>query len=344
VRAATRSPARISVAQTSYVGLEDFPPPFPQRLALKLFLTLEKEKAQRKPSDGLQSLMSCVDSLAEVASDSRQRQATKKASVLLSMAISERIKKMKMAELADFSVKLAKPIEEGWLDITDLQPAMTAVVQNGIKAAMKSKLEPLWDLQACVQLILKLQELDAEVLPSTVVACPLLNLMKRGKLERLKSNLDRAERILGAWPAAMSDFTLMLEAWLPAELKRLAFQWSSAHQNMQPSSPSSPSSPGPVPCTWDMAWWLDMLLFVVQRSFVDRASIRELCDVLVPGLAREGIRTESTRDWPEEGTSAVVARQLAAELSERPSEIQFMRPGLLLFRRASSTITATASQ
>jgi len=320
-------------------GQEAFPPPFPPRLALKISLALQKELNQQQPPNGLQSLMSCVESLAEVGSDSRMGEAVGNASVLLSRAVAQRVKKMKLSEFADFSAKLAGPIQEGWLDRAALQPVVTAAVQSGAKSAIKSKLDSWPDLAECVRCLLKVQEHLLEDFlemwsSATCVAHHALKLIRRGKVEHMRCNLNKADQTLSQWPRAWNEFAVLLQAWLPAHLRQLAIHWSATCENTPPSSPSSPSSPClAAMCGLDTAWWLDMLQEVVVRSFMDRAGIKDLCDLLVPGLEREGIVTESTRNWCEKERARVVARQLAAELSEHCEEIQFMKP-MLLFRCA----------
>lgn len=118
---------------------------------------------------------------------------------------------------------------------------------------------------------------------------------------------------------------MALRQFIPTRLQRLARSWSE-----QDTANSSPRRRG-LSAGVSVAWWVEVMRAVAMWGLVDRTGMREICDLLAPGLGREGVRTESTMSWTPDKRAFVVARQLAREVFDKPAETQYRPVSKVLF-------------
>mmetsp|Transcript_133580 Transcript_133580/g.337335 ORF Transcript_133580/g.337335 Transcript_133580/m.337335 type:complete len:547 (+) Transcript_133580:107-1747(+) len=328
----------------------------PSCLAKKVKRTLQRE-AKDKSAHGLEAILECADAVVRDAVDLEDVSATdvvRAVVSILSKLTALRLSKLRLFEVAGLAPVLAAMLERSALVVSEILPVIDVLMQREARQILQidcMQWEAFADLVQQMQVFRELPVFaDVSEEMTSGLAQQVVELVRRAGMEQLPVALCTTREILKPWPAVAQEATAALRHLVPIRLLRLAQRWASegmAGPDALPSSPSGRSSTlsseplSPLPprastatiSAVSVAWWVDVLRTSGVGGLLDRAGLQEICDVLAPGLAREGVRTDSTESWSAESRQFVVARQLARELFERPEETQY-NPAMrrILFR------------
>lgn len=298
--------------------------PLPGGLARKVQSVLQKEAHDRQ-GNSWQAIFAIVDALLVEASGAPHgapaAEAAQEAKGIISQLVALRIGRMRLVEVANLAPRLADMLGKSALLEADVLPEVGAVMQREIEQILQVDSEVAFTQMLEHFQVFRdrsaFQQLEDSMRSS--LSQKVVEMVQQARLEQLPEALTRSRELLQPWPEACQEVTAALRCTIPERLLRIATRW--AEEGGGGRGPSLPVS-----------WWVEVLSAAVEGGLLDRAGTREVCDLLAPGLAREGVRTEATASWSVESRQFVVARQLGRELFDRPREVQYRpKTQLLLF-------------
>lgn len=261
----------------------------------------------------LEGLLDCAETLDAVPEEAAGREAFAPAQAQLSRVLAQQLEETPLVDVLPLAPRLSTLLLSGALATATVLPSVLVVALAAADRVPDASGTGWRDVEVAVRDLAKLFEarafgiLEAEVAPH--VARQIFGLVRSSGLPQLPAALRWTSTVLGAWPEAHRELTLALRAWVPGRLQQAATRWG------QGSDPS-PRSPGGR-AALRTEWWLEALTAAARCGLLERSRLVQLCDELAPGLARAGVRTQSSSD------ELVVARQLAAELAEQPGGVRY---------------------
>jgi len=286
--------------------------PLPHKFAKKV------RRLQRLCSKGgsagvLEGALDCAETLGATPEDASCRKALGTARVLLSKVVAQQLEEMPLADVLPLAQRLSDLLLGGALAEAPVLPAVLAVALAAADGAPGASSAGWREVEGALRDLRRLLgvgafgALEAEVAPR--VAKQVFEVVRGSGLPQLPAALWRACTVLSSWPEAHRELALVLRMWVPGKLQPLAARWGQGgNANPRPSG-------GHVALRAE--WWLEALTTATCCGLLERSRLVQLCDELAPGLARAGVRTESSSDM------LVVARQLAAELAEQPGGVRY---------------------
>lgn len=132
--------------------------------------------------------------------------------------------------------------------------------------------------------------------------------------------------ILDSWPTALAAFQEAgndIRSVIYLRLLEAAKRFSTAKASAS-SSPATSSLNQLVPLT-------EVMMVASHCGFLDHSAAVVVCDALVPGFVRDGVKTVGTLSWMHKDSGPVVARQLATQLKKQPECVCYNLEGRMFF-------------
>jgi len=281
----------------------------------------------------LEGALECAEALGAAPDDASCRRAFGIARTQLSRVLAHQLEETLLADVLPLAQRLSDLLSSGALAEAPVLPSVLAVALAAADSVPSASSMGWREVEGTQRDLRRLLDSDAfGVLETEVAPCAakhVLEVVRGSGLPQLPAALRRACAVLGSWPEARRELTLALRTWVPGKLQPLAARWGQGGD----ASPTSPARRAALRAEW----WLEVLTVAACCGLLERPRLVQLCDELAPGLARAGIRTESSSDM------LVVARQLAAELAEQPGGVRYAPDTQRIYFRWPATDGASES-